>query len=115
LILARKGNAFSFVLKTRCDNGSLGAFYGPEVGQKRGREGTCLTVMLDLQYISFGVVGDRGAETAEGRGGDEAFISQEEGRGCDPEEGRQVGNTALTIRMRWHAERWEMTQLGRVD
>jgi hypothetical protein len=40
------------------DNSSLGASYRPEGEQKRGREGMCLTVMVDLQCVSFRIEGE---------------------------------------------------------
>jgi hypothetical protein len=49
------------------DDGSLSAFYRLEGRQKRAWEGMRLTVMLDLQCVSFRVEGEPGAETAEGR------------------------------------------------
>jgi hypothetical protein len=69
-----------------------------------------LTVMVDLQCVDFRVEGESG----EGRGGDKACVSEEEGRGRDSMEGRRVHNATLAVRRRWHVERWEMTQLGRV-
>jgi hypothetical protein len=43
-----------------------------------------------------------------------ACILEDEGRGHDSVEGRQVDDTTTTIRMRWRIKSWEMTQLGRV-
>jgi hypothetical protein len=62
------------------DDDSLGAFYRLEGGHERGQEGMHLMAMVDLQCISFGVEGELGAETVEGRRGDEACISKQ-GRG----------------------------------
>jgi hypothetical protein len=70
------------------DGGSLGAFYRAEGGQERGREGMRSTEMVDLQCNGFRVEGELGIEMVEGRGGDEACISEEEGRGRDSVEGR---------------------------
>jgi hypothetical protein len=42
------------------DNGSLGAFYRPEGGQERGRDGMCLMAMVDLQCVGFKVEGGTG-------------------------------------------------------
>jgi hypothetical protein len=66
-----------------------------------------LTVMVDLQCISFKAEGESEAKTAEGRGGDGAHVSEEEGRGCDSVEGST--NVAVSITER------EMAQLGRVS
>jgi hypothetical protein len=61
---------------------SLSAFYRLEGGQERGQERMRLTAMVDLQCIGFGVEGELGVETVEGRGGDEACILKQ-GRGHD--------------------------------
>jgi hypothetical protein len=37
------------------DISSISALNRPEGGQERGREGMCLTAMVDLQCVSFGV------------------------------------------------------------
>jgi hypothetical protein len=52
------------------DDGSLGAFYRPKGGHKRGQEGMHLMTMVDLQCADFVVEGEMGAEMAEGRGRD---------------------------------------------
>jgi hypothetical protein len=48
----------------------------------------------------------------DGRGGDEACISKEEGRRHGSVEGRLVGDAALAVRRQWRVKRWEMTWLG---
>jgi hypothetical protein len=50
------------------------------------------TMMLDLQCIGVGVDSEPVVEKTEGRGGDEAYILEEEGRRCDTVEGRQGGD-----------------------
>jgi hypothetical protein len=77
--------------------GSLGPFYWSEGRQERGREGMHPTVMVDLQYIGFGVKGEPEAKTTEGREGDMSCILEEEGRGCGSVEGRRVGDAAARI------------------
>jgi hypothetical protein len=54
-------------------------FIGRMGGQERGREGMRLTEMVDLQYISIKVDWEPRAKMAEWRGGDGAYISEEEG------------------------------------
>jgi hypothetical protein len=65
------------------DDDSLSAFYTPESGQERGREGTRRTAMVDLQCVDLGVEEEPVAEMMEGRGGNNACVLKEEGRGCD--------------------------------
>jgi hypothetical protein len=50
------------------DDGSLGAFYRPEGGQKRGRDGMRPTAMVDLHCVGFRVEGGIDAEMVKGRG-----------------------------------------------
>jgi hypothetical protein len=47
------------------------------------------TTMMDLQCVDVRVDSEPMVEKTEGRGGDEACISKEEGRRCDTVEGRQ--------------------------
>jgi hypothetical protein len=57
-------------------------------------EGMRPKVMVDLQCVGFGVEGEPRTETAEGREGDVACISEKEGRGHDSVEGRRVGDAS---------------------
>jgi hypothetical protein len=56
-----------------------------------------LTAMLDLQYVDFGVEGEPTAKTMNGRGGNKACFSKEEGRGCGSVEGRRVGDVVARL------------------
>jgi hypothetical protein len=69
-----------------------------EGGQERSQEGMHPTTMVDLQCVSFGVEGEPEVEMTEGRGGNGACVSKEEGRGRGSVEGRRVGHAAVQLR-----------------